>query len=217
MNTKTLKTSYFVLVGVELLAEALRGQFPHLFMFIKPLLMIILALYLYKVSNLQEKMDKVLLISLFFSWLGDCVLMFKGEMHFLGGLVSFLIAHILYIYVFTQQFKWQKMVYLSIFAILLYGIGLFSLILPKTSTEMRIPIIIYASILLLMVITSSGRKGAVSTQSFTYTFVGAILFMLSDSLIALNKFAFPLEGAILAIMITYLLGQYFIIEGYLKG
>lgn len=215
MNTKTLKISYFVLVAVELFAEALRGDFPTLFMFVKPLLMVVLALYLYKASNLQEKTDKILIISLFFSWVGDCVLMFKGEMHFLSGLLSFLIAHILYIYVFTRQFRWQKFTYLTAFVILLYGIGLFSLILPQTPAEMRIPIIIYASVLLFMVITASGRKGKVSAQSFTFTFIGAILFMLSDSLIALNKFAFPFEGASLVIMITYLLGQYFIIEGYI--
>ncbi len=215
MKASFFKTAYIVVGGMELLSEILRTEVPSLYMFVKPLLMIVLALYLYQTTHLAEKTDKVLLLSLFFSWVGDCVLMFQGELYFLGGLLSFLIAHILYIYVFARQFKLQNGFYLVVICVLLYGAALLGLVLPKTAPEMRLPIGIYAGVLLVMTAMASGRKGGVSLPSFAYTFVGAMLFMFSDSLIAINKFAQPFEGANIAIMLLYIAGQYGIVEGLL--
>jgi uncharacterized membrane protein YhhN len=47
-------------------------------------------------------------------------------------------------------------------------------------------------------------------------FVGALLFMLSDCLIAINKFMMPIGHAELCIMSTYMAGQFLIVRGLLE-
>ncbi|HNM27623.1 MAG TPA: lysoplasmalogenase family protein, partial [Saprospiraceae bacterium] len=48
---------------------------------------------------------------------------------------------------------------------------------------------------------------------FSQLLAGALLFVLSDSLIAINKFGHPFNGARLMIMVTYLLGQFLLVSG----
>jgi uncharacterized membrane protein YhhN len=60
------------------------------------------------------------------------------------------------------------------------------------------------------------RYGRTNSKSFTLVFAGAISFMLSDSLLAINKFMQPLPLAGLAIMFTYILAQYLIVEGVVR-
>jgi uncharacterized membrane protein YhhN len=47
--------------------------------------------------------------------------------------------------------------------------------------------------------------------------IGAVLFMISDSLIAIDKFATPIPYPTLFIMGTYVFAQYFIAVGVLKN
>ena len=67
--------------------------------------------------------------------------------------------------------------------------------------------------LLLMVLFALNRRGRVSESSFRWVFYGALLFMLSDMLLAYNKFSVPFSYANVAVMITYVLGQYMIVKG----
>jgi uncharacterized membrane protein YhhN len=43
--------------------------------------------------------------------------------------------------------------------------------------------------------------------------LGALLFVISDSILAINKFYQPFEAAGVLIMLTYGLAQFFIVEG----
>jgi uncharacterized membrane protein YhhN len=60
---------------------------------------------------------------------------------------------------------------------------------------MKIPVLIYAAVLTGMVLVALFRFGKTSSSSFALVFGGAILFMISDSLIAINKFLEPLPMA----------------------
>jgi uncharacterized membrane protein YhhN len=70
--------------------------------------------------------------------------------------------------------------------------------------------------MLAMVISAILRMDQTNTASFNQVFFGAVLFMLSDSLLALNKFLMPMENPGIFIMLTYLLAQWNIINGLLK-
>jgi uncharacterized membrane protein YhhN len=59
------------------------------------------------------------------------------------------------------------------------------------------------------------RFGYTNKKSFTLIFIGALFFMISDSLLAINKFLTPVPLASLGIMFTYMLAQYLIVEGVL--
>jgi uncharacterized membrane protein YhhN len=96
-----------------------------------------------------------------------------------------------------------------------YGIFII-LLLYGDLGEMKIPVIIYTAVILTMLTSTLNREKKVNRQSYMLVLVGAILFVLSDSMIAINKFgyAFPLSG--IAVMITYITAQYMIALGCLK-
>ena len=64
-----------------------------------------------------------------------------------------------------------------------------------------------------MAIMAVNRKGRVNTLSFNLVIYGSILFVISDSILAYNKFVFPISYSGLAIMSTYMAAQYLITVG----
>ena len=191
----------------------------------KPLLMIVLGIWYYQATVSHRTIThKFILVALGFSWLGDVLLMNETEVFFLLGLVSFLITHVLYILGFRREInlrqeptliRRQPLAALPI--VLLFG-GLLLLLFNHIPGEMKIPVVIYSSVITLMVIIALNRCGRVSQESFRLVFTGAVLFMLSDSLIAINKFYFndTLWKAGFFIMLLYIAGQYLIARGTSK-
>lgn len=155
-----------------------------------------------------------MIAALVFAWLGDFFLMFAGDLYFQLGLGSFLLMQIGYILVFwTGSFKRiaiQK-------AVLIVAIGLFVfyLINPHLGT-LFIPVLVYMLTITTMVLTTLNREGKVLSVSFRWVFYGAVLFMISDSLIAIEKFYGNVPLRQLWVMLTYMAAQYLIVEGWLK-
>jgi uncharacterized membrane protein YhhN len=174
----------------------------------KPMLLILLAIvYLASV----KKPIFWYVLGMFFCFVGDVLLMFKGANFFMFGLSAFLLAHVVYIKVtsgFLPSDLTVKMIssafpFVVFFAILMY------LIYPNLD-EMLIPVAVYGitfstfgSVALL------NYRSEKSTENL-WLFIGAIIFILSDSLIALNKFYEPNEIYGVSIMITYILAQFLI-------
>ena len=81
---------------------------------------------------------------------------------------------------------------------------------------MLIPVMAYAIVLLTMGVWAHKRRGATTNSSFRYVSAGVILFVISDSLIAINMFAFDVPGERLLVMSTYMAAQFLIVQGLLK-
>ena len=205
---------------VELSAEIFRDSYPLVHFFTKPLLMILLFGFLYQITQKKRtKTDKLLLLSLVFSWFGDLFLLFKSDLYFLLGLGSFLVAHILYIVVFQRGASLKKGSYaiFTLFLLILYGFGLMYLVFPSIRGPLKIPVAVYASTILMMVWVMTLRRGRVASGAFGIGLVGAILFMFSDSLIAISSFTkIPIPYPHVAIMGLYLVGQYCLVESYVR-
>ena len=92
-----------------------------------------------------------------------------------------------------------------------------STVLPKVASALQIPILAYGLTILTMLLTALNRWKSVEKTSFQWVFIGAILFVLSDSLIAISRFVQPFAMSGIAIMLTYAAGQFLIVEGVLKG
>jgi uncharacterized membrane protein YhhN len=107
-----------------------------------------------------------------------------------------------------------KKIYL-VSLVILYGMVLIY-ILYNHLGDMRIPVIVYAVVILTMLTSALNREKKVNKQSFLLVLLGALFFVLSDSLIAINKFAFPFALSRIAIMSTYITAQYLIALGCLK-
>lgn len=148
--------------------------------------------------------------ALFFSFWGDTFLLFKDQF-FLLGLVSFLIAHILYIKIssaYLKKIRITKIISASIPFILVFGsIVLF---IKDNLGDILIPVIIYGIIISTFgTLTLLNYLQQKSTENL-WLFLGAVIFIISDSFLAINKFYEAREVYGVTIMITYIVAQYLI-------
>ncbi len=213
----------FFLVSAGELASQFMTDGSTLHHVSKPLIMVTLAI-VYGVSVTRENRSLSLLLAMVFSFLGDSFLMYqdKNGMYFVLGLGAFLVSHIFYIFTYRQHQREatgdelqgiQKMK-LS-FPIILAGSGLVVILYP-TLGDLKVPVVVYALVLVLMVLHALFRYGRTSATSFWMVFAGALLFMISDSLIAINKFFAPVAYEGLWIMTTYITAQYLIVTGLIN-
>jgi len=96
--------------------------------------------------------------------------------------------------------------------VVLAGTGLIAILFPRLG-GLKAPVLLYATALMLMVMTAIFRYGRTSDKSFRFILFGAILFMASDSTLAMNKFYSPVPFAGIWIMTTYIVAQYLIVRG----
>lgn len=212
-NTKvTIITALFVIVslcdmvGVVFNIELLRSVF-------KPLLMLTL-LMLYLVSTKQ--VNGWYIGALVFSFFGDVLLLFEGELYFMLGLISFLIAHIIYIKIVLGWINSSnlKTILIATVPFLLVFFALINL-LKNSLNELFVPVVVYGVTISVMGIVSLlfylHRKSIASK----YMFIGACLFIISDSVLAINKFYTTNNIFPIIIMLTYLTAQYLILRAVL--
>lgn len=216
-SEKGFTAVFFVLVIVELFSSTIKAL-SGLHNIAKPLLVGSLILFfLLNGKHLSLKTRKFTMLALSLSLAGDILIMFDDVSinYFLAGLISFLLAHIMYIYVFLNKRnnKIKPIIFTSL--LVLYAIG-FIYILKDGLESMLIPVIIYMLAILVMAISASLRKNTVSNMSYILVLSGALLFMISDSFIAINKFYTEVSGEHLIIMSTYALAQYCIVMGVLQ-
>jgi uncharacterized membrane protein YhhN len=182
-----------------------------------PLLMLLL---LANIKPLKNNLHRIMLAGLFFSWGGDIFLEFTGRdgFFFILGLGSFLMAHIMYFSVFFltpgENVIFNKRIYLLI-PLIIYGAGLLYYLYGDLG-NMRIPVVLYAIVILTMIAGALNRLEKVNKTSYYLVLSGAILFVISDSAIAVNKFSRPFESSGIVVMSTYIMAQYLIITGYIR-
>lgn len=148
--------------------------------------------------------------ALFFSFLGDVFLMFDGW--FIPGLVAFLLAHISYIFLFRKEYGFS---FTAILLFALFTSGFLVFLYPSIPAELQIPVVIYCIAITFMGISAASRNTA-SRTSYRYVLGGAVLFIISDAMIAVNRFYTHIPADALYIMATYGTAQYLILEGWLK-
>ena len=214
---KNFNIVFLIIVFLELLTASLE-YLKTVHYFVKPAIVISLILLFVRTYKSIPKPTKTLILSaLVCSLIGDICLMFvaQSEHFFTLGLIAFLTAHVMYILVFLKHRNTKKFPFGFTGLLLIYAISLFYL-LKGGLGDMLIPVIIYILIILCMVTTAFWRRKNVNHLSFILVFLGALFFMLSDSILAINKFYKPLPISNIIIMITYALAQYFIVIGILK-
>lgn len=218
-SSRLLAFLYGLIGLIEISSEFTRESLPILHLISKPLLMPLLLMFFAASwqGSLREPRAYLLMLALVFSWLGDVFLMLNGANWFVPGLGSFLVAQLLYAYLFSRQsIGWLKQNPLWLLAFILYGAGLLYVIWPGLG-ELWIPVCVYAAAIMLMAAMALNRKEAVNKQSFQLVLIGAILFVISDSFIALNKFTYPFDLSRLLIMSTYISAQFLIVFGFMKS
>lgn len=186
----------------------------------KPLLMPVLLLILYVTKPFLPQKN-LLFGGLFFSWLGDLFLLFdhKHALFFIFGLACFLTTHIFYIIYFlkirSKQSAFLKNQPVFIALVLAYGITLVWQLYPYLG-NLAVPVMVYAAVICVMLLCSLHIFLKVNKKAAVSYLTGAMAFVVSDSLLAINKFYQPFAFAGILIMLTYCAAQFFIVNGFIQ-
>lgn len=185
----------------------------------KPLLMPLLALAFALETKGKPRAARLVLAALFFSWLGDVFLMleYRNPSFFIIGLVSFLTAHLLYIIYFaripaTEGASFIRSRPVMLLAVLAYVVELLYVLWPYLG-GMTVPVLVYGIVIGTMLCFALWQYGKIPQAATWLLIFGALLFVCSDSLLAINKFRSPLPHGGLWVMATYILAQYGIARG----
>jgi len=188
--------------------------------FLKPLLLPFLLLAVYQFEAFPTR--NLLLVALTFSWIGDIILLFseRKEIFFILGLVSFLISHLVYIVLFLKQKSIRSylkniLFWFAVVAVFFYLDNLLGLLYPKLG-PLKLPVTVYAITISVMLVVALKGYFSWAKPSNLLVLLGATAFVVSDSLLAVNKFYEPIPQASFWIMSTYLVAQFSIVVGLLK-
>lgn len=146
----------------------------------------------------------VLALALALSALGDFFLALKDR-YFIPGLVSFLAAHVAYLAAFLPRAQLPEGAALAAIALATLAAGTLVVKLAPRLGRLRIPVFAYFAVIMAMV------AAALSIREASWILgAGAVVFALSDSLIAVRKFWTPFPAINEAVWLTYIAAQFMI-------
>lgn len=178
-----------------------------LFYIFKPVTTLAIAALCWQLSPELNDYVWLILLGLLLSTLGDIFLM-QPKDRFIPGLLSFLVAHVAYIIAFSMQleltYTWALITPLFIIAIL------YLTMLWSSLAEMKVPVLVYMSIIVVMAWISGERYFSLDSTASLYAFIGAIVFLFSDATLAFDRFKKQFHSAYGVIIVSYYLAQYFI-------
>lgn len=195
----------------------------------KPLALAIAILFVAKngrsvlaTGTFFSKSDVWLLLALVGSLVGDVFLMFPG--FFIQGLVAFLLAHLCFIVRFREGDTpgAQRLVWFpdrrALLLVAVVGVGMYTFLwqggLPQ---GLRLPVAAYVLAIGAMTAQAWGRSRAIGTPEARWVAWGASFFMLSDALLATNRFVSPVPWSAVWVLGTYYLAQILIARGCVAG
>ncbi|WP_266365918.1 lysoplasmalogenase [Tellurirhabdus rosea] len=217
---------YFLITLFEITGETLNERW--LIYGTKPLLAVLLLLFALKRRPLLGFSVSIiwLMVGLGFALAGDTLLMIREIDLFMPGLAAFLVMQLCYILAFRNSRKrsaplepgrlWMQAlpfaVYLGLFLALLYR----PLHEVPANRGLWLPVVGYGLCLSLMGWSASLWQRQAKQAGSRWVLPGALLFILSDSLIAVDRFLWPLPFSDFLIMSTYAKAQYLIVRGMLR-
>ena len=174
----------------------------------KPLTMIgILVLAWMRYSGMPSSYGFWILIGLVFSLAGDVFLMLPKD-RFLAGLASFFVAHVAYIAAF---YSWvtQPIWFIAI-AVLIFAGLMLRLLWPSLKKQLKLPVVFYIGIISVMVWLAVSVWLRIGDLPAERAALGAVLFMISDSALAINRFHSPFSWSQALVLGTYFPAQWLI-------
>lgn len=176
----------------------------------KPLTTLLILAYAWRRAGLTAVQARCVRLGLSLSLVGDVALLWPGA-GFLAGLIAFLLAHLAYVAAFCVPLrlaarKGPFVAYAAVAAVILVPLW------PHLPVALHAPVLAYVLCLATMAAQAAAwwqsRIGADDATHARSAALGGLLFMASDSLLAINRFALPLPLASLWILLTYWLAQW---------
>jgi len=195
-----LISSIFISMIIQIFSEY-KKNYSLIYIF-KPLTTILIT-NLAICSGAPSVYKNLIITGLIFSLFGNIFLMLRNQ-KFVLGLISFLIAHIFYAVAFS--FGVQTLHYNILVILLAIGAFIYSF-LHSSLKEMKVPVLFYLLAIVVMAWMAWERNLLLSNEKATYAVIGASFFMLSDTILAIDRFKFQHKFFIFLIMVTYFLAQ----------
>jgi uncharacterized membrane protein YhhN len=175
---------------------------PALNFVFKPLTTVLVIVLAWPRGQGVPRVRRWVLVGLALSLAGDVALMWPKE-GFLPGLVSFLLAHLAYLAAFTRvqplAARWAPLVFYGVLAA-----AVLTSLWPGVPAALRLPVLAYVACLATMAAQAAVlwrcHPGDAAARRLA---LGGALFLASDALLAINRFALPLPMASLWILATY--------------
>ena len=204
MMTRAQGIAFLLFAAIYCLATLLEPFAFSWVLKVIPLFILILS----SVKLIRASYEKIFIAGLVFSTLGDYLLGYNGNAWFVFGLGAFLIAHLFYMVSFKpiqMPMTLQKWLFILLYSI--YGLAMMTLITPGLG-ELFVLVLIYMTVLLFMAMAT-----LLSDKSNKWLMIGVLSFVMSDSLIGINKFYQTIVYADFMIMTSYNFAQYALVRG----
>lgn len=184
-------------------------QGPDLLIYIfKPLTMVFIILIAVLAKEPPSRRYKIAIVAgLIFSMIGDVLLSLPVDA-FMIGLISFLIAQMIYTYAFRAG-RALRIKFIAVLAFLIYGVIIFVALLPGLN-GMAVPVAAYILVIMIMAWQAWDQWDDVRARWALLAFIGASFFVISDTLLAVNKFGEPFVAARALTLTTYFSAQWLI-------
>jgi len=182
-----------------------RGPRRHVYIF-KPLTMILIWLIAILGQATSPFYKYMIITGLVFSTAGDVFLMLPSD-RFVAGLVAFLTAHLFYIAAFVSEIRaltWWPLLPLAIYGVVTY------IVLAPSLGRLRTPVLIYVLVILVMAWLAWERWSQTGQRGALLASVGALLFIISDTILATNRFRGAFKPARALNLTTYFAAQWLI-------
>lgn len=207
LRTLVLFTPYLIVGIVHLFALAVDTEAVS--SFTKPLLMLSLLVgLLFALPRWRSEAALLATLALLFSWAGDVGIASPGNLSFLIALGFFFVAHVFYIVLFMRKLRIRPMSIWSL-AYVVWWVALLAILAPHVGS-LLIPVAAYGLVLCVM--------GAIALSGNRFLALGGVLFVVSDSILALNRFlpGFELWQVHFLIMLSYIAAQGLIALGIVR-
>lgn len=154
----------------------------------------------------------ILIPALVFSMTGDIILDIDRSRFFIFGLAAFLVSHVFYIILFARSFKFNRKRLLPVIFLLIYT-AVISVTLRDIDSSRIVPVYIYLFVIAAMTFTALFYSPAKRPDYPLLIPAGAAVFMLSDTIIAVNQFLQPIPNSLIYSLTLYFTAQLLIVSG----
>ena len=171
----------------------------------KPLATLLILVLALSLSPARPDYQWAIAAGLVLSTAGDVFLMLPRD-RFVAGLASFLLAHLCYLRAFSIEvpFGAGLLLWLPFFAA---GGMVVALVWPGLKPALRGPVVVYVIVIAAMAGQATGRWYAAGSAVALAAAVGAGLFVVSDAVLAIDRFRWPFRAARAVTLTTYWAAQ----------
>lgn len=200
---------WVLLVCAAISGAVLGGDALWLHWLCKPLATLMLLWWVRSGAGAQQAYGRWVSAGLLLSCVGDVWLMLPADL-FVPGLVSFLLAHLCYIRAFAPGVRGLPLLIASL-PLLLFALANVLGLWPRLPPGMHLPVLVYVLVIACMAAVALAQWWATRSAGLCgrggLAALGALLFLVSDALLAWDRFAASVPLAIVWVLLSYYLAQ----------